>query len=81
MPELFSPRHLEFRPEHERSVSWFATICKMLSHPKLDLTAHLQKDGSQIFIFAESYGRNYSYRIQVWPDGSMKGAKDVTNSE
>jgi hypothetical protein len=81
MPAFFSPTALDYRPEHERSASWFATICKILARPKLDLTCHLQNDGSQIFKYAEEYGRNFSYVFQVWPDGRMKGAREVPNSE
>ena len=53
----------------------------MLNKPKLDLTCHLQTDGSQIFVFAEEHGRPFEYRMQVWPDGSCKGEKLVRNSE
>lgn len=77
----FSPRVLEYRPEHGRSASWFATICKMLSTPKMDATCYLQKDGSQIFKFAEEHGRDFTYYLQVWPDGSIKGGREVPNSE
>lgn len=77
---LFSP-HMERRPEHERSVSWFATLCQMFSAPKLDLTCYLQKDGSQIFKFAEAHGRDFEYHVRVWPDGSMRGGRLVPNSE
>jgi len=81
MPQSFSPRNLEFKPEHGRSASWFATLCKMFSDPKLDTTCHLQNDGSQIFVFAERFGQDFSYRVQVWPNGDMKGSRDVKNSE
>ena len=81
MPALFSPRNLEYRPEHGRSASWFATIIKIFSTPKLETTCHLQNDGSQIFVFGEKYGRDFTYRVQVWPNGDMKGWKDVKNSE
>jgi hypothetical protein len=81
MPALLSPRNLDYRPEHERSASWFATICKIFSHPKLDLTCHLQNDGSQIFKYAEEYGRNFTYIVQVWPNGDMRGYREVKNSE
>lgn len=81
MPESFSPRNLEYKPEHNRSAAWFASLCLMLNKPKMDLTCHLQNDGSQIFVFAEEHGRNFEYRIQVWPNGNIQGGKVVKNSE
>lgn len=81
MQTLFSPRTLEFRPEHGRAASWFATLCRMFSEPRIDTACYLQNDGSQIFVFAEAYGRQFIYRIQVWPNGDMKGSRDVKNSE
>ena len=80
-PPLFSPRGLEYRPEHERSAAWMAAICKILAQPKLDLTCHLQNDGSQIFKYAEAHGRAFVYYIRVWPDGRMQGGREVLNSE
>ena len=81
MPESFSPRALEYLPEHGRSASWFATICKILSKPRLDLTCHLQKDGSQIMRYAEEHGREFVYFFQVWPNGNIRGGREVPNSE
>lgn len=80
-PTLFSPRALEYRPEHGRSASWMATICKILSQPRLDMTVHLQSDGSQIFKYAEAYGKDSVYYFQVWPDGKIKGGREVPNSD
>lgn len=80
-PSLFSPKGLEYKPEHGRSASWFATICKILSKPRLDLTCHLQADGSQIMKYAEEHGRDFTYYFQVWPDGRIVGGREVPNSE
>lgn len=81
MPESFSPKALEYRPEHERSAGWFTTLCQMLSQPKLDLTCHLQKDGSQIFKFSELRGREFTYYLRVWPNGNVQGGREVPNNE
>ena len=80
-PPLFSPRNLEYRPEHGRSASWFATLCRMFAEPKMDTLCYLQNDGSQIFTFGEDHGRQFVYRIRVWPNGDMKGQREVPNSE
>ena len=80
-PPLFSPRALEFRSEHGRSAAWLSTISKILNQPRLDMTCHLQNDGSQIFKYAEEHGRNFVYYFQVWPDGRIKGGREVPNSD
>lgn len=79
--QTFSPTALEYRPEHNRSAGWFATLAMMMNKPKLDLTCHLQNDGSQVFVFAEEHGRNFEYRMQVWPNGNCQGGRIVKNSE
>lgn len=81
MQTLFSPKSLEFRPEHGRSASWFQAICLAFSQPKLDLTCHLQQDGSQIFKFDEYKGKPFVYSVQVWPNGDIKGGREIPVSE
>ena len=81
MQTSFSPRTLEFRPEHGRSAAWMAAISNILSQPKLNMTCHLQHDGSQIFKYAEEFGLAHVYYFRVWPDGRIKGGREVPNSE
>lgn len=77
----FSPRNLEYKPEHQRSASWFATLCQMMGNPRLQTTCYLQNDGSQVFKFGEEAGRGFTYYLRVWPNGDMKGGKLVPISE
>lgn len=77
----FSPRNLEYKPEHQRSASWFAALCVMMGNPRLQTNCYLQNDGSQVFKFAEEKGRDHVYYVRVWPDGEMKGGRAVPMSE
>ncbi len=81
MYATLSPKFLEYRPEHGRSASWFATICSIFSQPKLDTICHLQSDGSQIFKFGELHGKPFVYYVRVWPNGDCRGGREVPNSE
>ena len=53
----------------------------MFAEPKMDTLCYLQNDGSQIFTFGEDHGRQFVYRIRVWPNGDLKGQREVQNSE